>query len=541
MKRWLCLLLALMLLLSGCSKDAGGKEPAAATERPAAESAPEAFPGQGANRDSGLVQDKFGLTYVAEFGFNPYTCTCITNRPVLSLVYEGLFVLNSYFEPEPVLCERFAASEDGKHYLFTICPDAVFSDGSPVTAADAAASLEAARDSAYFGSRFSKVIEFRAEDERKLAVTLSTPYENLPLLMDVPIVKADTVADATPIGSGPYAFAAGSRKRLLRSAGWWQNCPAPIAFDEILLTEAKDPTEIRDSFEFGDTSLVCADLNAPTAVGYRCDYELWDCPTSTMVYLGFNLERGMFVNRGFRAGITHIIDRNAITTKICKGFAETACLPCSPASPLYDETLAKSFGYDVAAFRSVRNEAGISSEYVGTFLVCSADPTMVEIAHRVAEMLNQAGVRVEVHAADYDTFHYLLRAGKFDCFLGEVRLSATFDLSEFFRRYGGLNYGGLQSESMETLCKAALENSGNCYDLFRSVMERGSFCPLLFKSYAVMAKRGAIDSLQPAVDNVFHLSGGRSLADAGTVYEILTGEATEETESPAETGEPENP
>ena len=135
-------------------------------------------------------------------------------------------------------------------------------------------------------------------------------------------------------------------------------------------------------------------------------------------------------------------------------------------------------------------------------------------------------------SVDYETYQYRLRAGQFDCFIGETRLSASFDLSEFFKPYGALSFGGIQSGAMLELCAAALENSGNCYDLYRNVMEQGYFCPLLFKSYAVMANRGSIRSLQPAVDNVFHLSGGRTLSDAGASYEALTAEPTE----PAETG-----
>ena len=115
----------------------------------------------------------FGLAYVPEYGFNPYQCICITNRPVFSLVYESLFVLNNGLHPEPVLCNRFAVSESGTTYLITLCDGVRFSDGSPLTAEDAAASLQAAKDSAFYGSRFSKVVEFAARDKQTLEISLS--------------------------------------------------------------------------------------------------------------------------------------------------------------------------------------------------------------------------------------------------------------------------------------------------------------------------------------------------------------------------------
>ena len=527
LKRLLCLLFAL-LLLTGCV------DPHAAqteeTEQTESVSVPTG------EDDADTTPTAFGLAYVPEYGFNPYDCTCITNRPVLSLVYEPLFVVGNNFQPEPVLCDRFAVSENGKEYVLTLCPDITFSDGSPMTASDVVASLEAARDSDYYGSRFSKVSGFTATDESTVTIDLSYAYENLPLLLDVPIVKAGTQHDERPVGSGPYTFFDnGLRLSLLRSSGWWQDRNAPVEYPSISLTAAANPTEIRDSFEFGATSLVCADLNSPAAVGYRCDYELWDCPTATMQYIGFNLGAGMFTNRQLRAAVTHVIDRESISSSIYKGFAQPAYLPCSPDSPLYDDELAASYGYDPGVFRTAFVRSGVSYDYVGTLLVCSADPSRVEAARRISESMAECGVKLDVVSVDYDSFRYRLKAGQYDMFIGEARLSATFDLTEFFRPYGSLCYGGIQSSGMERLCRDALENSGNCYDLYKSVMENAYFCPLLFKSYAVMANRGVISNLQPAVDNVFHLAGGRSLADATVSYEELTDPHFGEPEEPTET------
>lgn len=478
----------------------------------------------------------FGLAYVPEYGFNPYSCTCITNRPVFSLVYESLFDLSSSFVPEPVLCERFAVSESGRDYLITICEGICFSDGSPLTARDVAASLEAARDSAYYGSRFSKVQAFTARDDKTLEITLYKAYENLPLLLDVPVVKADSVEDQRPLGTGPYAFSdAEGSLCLRRNHSWWQDNRAPVEYDTILLTAAKDPTAVRDSFEFGATSLVCADLNAPNAVGYRCDYELWDEPTTTMQYLGFNLTNGVFYQRGLRAAVTHIIDRDSLVASVYKGFAEPACLPCAPASPLYDRELAQGYSYDPEAFAQALAAASVTEGYVGSLLVCSADPARVELAHRIADALTEAGLRMEVESLDSESYRYRLNTGRYDLFIGEARLSGNFDLTEFFKPYGSLGFGGIRSPGMEQLCYDALENSGNCYDLYTGVMENGYFCPLLFRSYAVMANRGVVGSLQPAVDSVFHLPGGRSLADASVSYEDMTSQPEQTTEVPETT------
>lgn len=515
----------IVVLLSGCALTPAVTE---STQPPETETR-EPDPALDAQKPKG-----FGLAYVPEYGFNPYDCVCVTNRPVCSLVYESLFVLNNSFQPEPVLCDRFAVSEDGKNYLITLCGEASFSDGSPLTADDAVASLRAARDSAYYGSRFSNVLEFSSRDALTLEISLSQAYENLPQLLDVPIVKAGTQNEDRPIGTGPYVF---SEERnglcLRRSRSWWQDALAPVEYDSIALTAAADPTAVRDSFEFGDITLVCADLNSPNAVGYRCDYELWDCPTTTMVYLGFNLYSDLFSDDDIRAAVTHMIDRDSLTVSVCKGFGEAACLPCAPDSPLYDETLASTYSYDEEAVAKLFRTMSVRSHDPGSLLVCSADPTRVELARRLAEAMTAAGLPMETSIVDAESFRDRLERGRYDAFLGETRLSGNFDLTEFFRSDGSLCYGGIRSADMEQLARDTLENSANSNDLYRSVMDNAYFCPLLFKSYAVMANRGIIDSLQPAVDCVFHLPGGRSLADASVTYAELSGEE-EETEPETE-------
>lgn len=120
----------------------------------------------------------FGLSYLPEHGFNPYTCTATVNRAAFSLLYESLFVVSSHFRAEPLLCESFTASEDGKTYRYTLVSGVSFSDGTPLTAQDAAASLRAAQQSALYSGRLAHMLSVTADDDRTLTVTLDTAYEN---------------------------------------------------------------------------------------------------------------------------------------------------------------------------------------------------------------------------------------------------------------------------------------------------------------------------------------------------------------------------
>ncbi len=104
----------------------------------------------------------FGLTYQPEAGCNPYTCTRLANRPLISLMYQGLFSVTSQYRAEPVLCERYSCTSDRKTYRFQLA-EATFSDGSPLTAQDVAASLEAAKGSPVYGDRLRHVTKITPE------------------------------------------------------------------------------------------------------------------------------------------------------------------------------------------------------------------------------------------------------------------------------------------------------------------------------------------------------------------------------------------
>ena len=129
-------------------------------------------------------------------------------------------------------------------------------------------------------------------------------------------------------------------------------------------------------------------------------------------------------------------------------------------------------------------------------------------------MLNTCGLIVEVVSKSPDAYASLLEEGEYDLYLGQTKLSPNMDLTPFFSASGALNYGKIDDISVYNLCLQALENQGNYYTLHQTVMDDGYLCPILFRSYAVYAARGLMTQLQPARDNLFCYSIGRTLTDA---------------------------
>ena len=127
-----------------------------------------------------------------------------------------------------------------------------FSDGSPLTAADAAAVLWRAKSSQRYGARLSNAADFSAGDGT-LTVTLSSPDTGFPALLDIPIVKSGTEGSLVPVGTGPYVLStAGEGAGLTARADWWGGGGQPA--ERIALAEARD----RDAMLYLFSSTTCS-------------------------------------------------------------------------------------------------------------------------------------------------------------------------------------------------------------------------------------------------------------------------------------------
>lgn len=498
MKKIAAIALVFALLLTGCAAD----DPAL----PTGGDIPEDGASTTATTPDG--EQVFSLAYYPDRSMNPYHCTDVTNRALFSLIYQGLFTVDRNYEVYPILCQSYNVSADMRTWTFDIAA-AAFSDGTAVTASDVCASLLNAKGSAWYAGRLQHVSTITVMGNSVVLQT-DVPFENLPILLDIPIVKATEVNAASPVGSGPYRIDGG---QLRRQAGWWCDAQLSLTAQTIPLTVAESAKQIRNGFEASDVDLVCADPGAEDYVDFRRDYELWDCENGLFMYLICHEKSKIFENEALRVALTHAIDRDALVSEYYHSFARSATLPASPSSPYYDTRLAENFGYDPQKFADAVAAAQLQSNEV-TLLVSTADRPRRLAAQSIADMLGQCGLSVTVKTVSPTKLIEELRWGEYDLFLGQTRLSANMDLSAFFSESGTLSYGGLSDPAIYHLCVESLANAGNYYSLHKLVMESGALCPILFQSYAVYGQRGAVAELSPARDALFFYDIGRTMEDA---------------------------
>ena len=507
MKRLLCILFCIVLLC-GCQTDIDSYVPT----------------GDGLtweddqHQNGGNEEDsrqELTLIYYADRTLNPLKSTDYTNRTIFSLMYQSLFVTDRNYTVYPILCKHYRISQDMKTYTIYL-EEATFSDGTTMTAADVAATLEAARTSSYYKGRFQHIKTMTAGDDGSVTITTDTPMENLPILLDIPILKATDLESDYPMGTGAYYLdTAGGTALLRRRTGWWCNAEMTVTASAILLKEAVDNPQIRDSFEFDSLDLVCADPGSDKYADYRCDFELWDSESGIFLYLMCNMESEVFSNAKVRAALTTAIDRNALVEAEYRGFARSASLPASPSSPYYSQVLAAKYAYDGSGetLKNAVADARLTNAPV-VLLVNKGDSLRVRQAYAIAQMLEQAGLKITVTECSESNFLKNLKNRNYDLCLAQTKLSPNMDLSPFFSSSGSLSYGKISDTAIYALCKEALANRGNYYTLHQTVMNDGRLCPILFRSYAIYATRGLLTDLTPARDNVFFYTLSKTMESA---------------------------
>ncbi len=457
------------------------------------------------------------LAFYSDRSLNPLQSTDFTNRTLFSLIYQGLFSVNRSYEAVPILCDRYEYTSDYRTYTFYLA-GATFSDGSALTVDDVLASYEAAKASKYYSGRFIHIRAIEASEGGGITFTLDTAMESLPLLLDIPIVKASEVEAERPMGTGPYILENSlTGAHLRRNQAWWCSSPDLVATaDSIPLMEGESPTHIRDLFEFYGVGLVCANPGTDSYADYHCDYELWDCDMGNMLYLGVNVaysQDDIFKDTAFRSAITYAINREQLAANNYHGFAQPATLAASPSFPYYSNGLAAKYNYDPIKFINALNQADLPDEPL-RFLVNKDDSLRLRTAREIAAMLEECGLKIEMLEESSRVFQNKYIAGAFDLYLGQTRLSSNMDLTPFFRTYGDMARNGCADAALYEQCRLALENSGNYNNLLKAVADDGRIIPILFFDFAVYATRGLLTNLQPSRDNIFYYTLGRTDEDA---------------------------
>ena len=270
------------------------------------------------------------------------------DNPALALsqeLYEGLTTEAPDGSIVPGAAEAWAVSGDGRTWTFRLRPDLRWSDGTPLTAAQFIAGLDAERaanSQAPYSSLLHEITSARAPDARTVVLEVARAVPYLPAVLALPVAAPQyVVADAagqSVIGNGPYRLLArhpGGKIELERNPHY--HSVGSVAIERVTYLTLDDLNTELNLYRAGDLDLTSEVPNS------RIDWlrkhlpgELRIAPyLSTYAYVP-NLRR--LPDLDSRVALAMSIDRQQITDRITGAGEKPALSWVPPGIPGYSPT-----------------------------------------------------------------------------------------------------------------------------------------------------------------------------------------------------------
>jgi len=403
------------------------------------------------------------------------------DRSVDRLLFSGLIRFDEHGLPQADVAEGWGVSEDGTVYNFTIRPDAVWHDGTPVTSDDVIFTIDMMKGAGSLYPQDIKDLWGKVEvtrlNEKNLKFTLTEPYVPfidyltfgvLPkhLLESVP---PDQIPNAefniNPVGTGPYKF-----DHLIVDNGQITGVVLTVSntyygdppfIEQVVFRYYQSSAAALDAYQQGDVlsvSQITSDvLNAALE---EPNLSVYTSRLPQMSFVLFNLnnpEVAFLQNAKVRRALMLGINRPYIVNTLLQGQAVLTDGPILPGSWAYHDgiehfeynpddsiNLLKAEGYVIPA------EGGDVRAKEGTLLAFTMlhpnDLVHAQIAQMIKDEWAAIGVRVDLQAVPYDELAVdFLASRTYQAALVDLNLSRTPDPDPYpfwhqAEATGGQNY-----------------------------------------------------------------------------------------------------
>lgn len=534
----LLLAAAMLFSLAACGEAAAGPE---ATPEPAPDDGAATVSGQ--TLTFGDAADSvFSLSLDYEESLNPVKTQSTLNQLVDCLVYDRLFEVDENFNvTSRVLSDwYYSKNEDSAGVWVLRVKDGIqMHDGSTLTAQDVAYSV-----SCIFTSEKHKNLQMQigrvyssAFNGEVYLATEGADNAQLPQRMSIPIIKAGSVGDEVPAGSGPYMYNE-DHTALVKFDGYENSESLPL--DEVQLRAYRGMEELITEFESGLVDLVVNDPTGIYNMGYGGKNEKRVITTTNLHFIGFNSKSRFFQYDAYRCAMNWIVNRDKIVSDTLDGNAVATVLPIHPNSSLYDTDIASQFSYDPARCLTELERggcrdldadgmlefalSGMKVDIELNFAVCADNAAKVQEARQIAEDMEAIGLSVNLRELTWKDYLAALRTGYIDAdqeepeipmdmYLAEVALTGDWNIltliSGDWEEDNTLNYGGWENSELERLTEAYLgakddDRAQAVRDWLQLLTTTTVILPVCFETRDVISHLGTISGMSPNQYDIFH-------------------------------------
>lgn len=409
----------------------------------------------------------FTLAYLRTDSLNPYETSSETNRDITSLLFDPLFNVDNEFKPVCIIAESYTYTKSNVISV-KIKSGLTFTDATALTPDDVVYSFVLAKNSNYYSPALKNISDASNDGNGNVVFTLKTanPYEVANLCF--PIVKkgsdkidsGSSYASTIPIGSGRYYIEENNNAKRLVANQARLGSYIPI-YNYISLRDITEESSVPGLFDLNEVDFYTKNFEEGSYKRYSGESTYYD--TSNLVFLGINSECGALKESRVRRALSLLIDREAAAASSFSSFAVATSTPFHPS--FYGikgcSYLPVATNQDSAI--ELLNEAGfknISSTYGFRYtddgeklelrlLVNKENSFKLALAKNIQKTLAEADIVVTIKEYSYEYYIQAVKSGSYDLYIGEIKLSESFNLNAFFGTNGGATFG------IDSECKAA--------------------------------------------------------------------------------------
>lgn len=315
------------------------------------------------------------------------------NNQYIYPIYDYLTRLGANGQVEPGLATSWTYTDKtNTTFQLTLRQGAKFSDGTPLTAADVAASLNYSRTKGVNASWVSTISAITAPNSTTVQIRTTKPNDSLPTVLTQRlllggIISPAGLADPTSIksksyGSGPYVLdtantVSGDHYTYTPNKYYWDQ--TKIHWKQVVIKVAGSTTAALQAVQNGEADLTIGDATTGTAAKSA------GLGVATAAYglTGVNImdRDGTILpalkDAKVRQAILYAIDRKAVAQAVYNGFATPGAGTLLKGFSGYSASLDKSYNYNPTKAKKLLKEAGYGNGFTFNIAAPTANNTNI--------------------------------------------------------------------------------------------------------------------------------------------------------------------
>ncbi|WP_068675016.1 glutathione ABC transporter substrate-binding protein [Oceanobacillus sp. Castelsardo] len=360
-------------------------------------------------------------THADAVSLDPHLTNDTPSADVRINIYENLVTQDENMENQPGLAESWEQIDDTT-WEFKLRQGVTFHDGSDFNAEVVKANLDRILDPEVGSAvlfMYNAIKEVQVVDDYTVRIITEFPFAPLPAhlahpggqMMSKELIKEDyaameegeqpgTVINAKPNGTGPFKFEErkhGQSITLVNNENYWGE---PALLDSVTFKVVPE-----DLTRISELTTGNAHISTPLSPSDVAQVEGTDGihvqkqESSSIGYIGFNMDKKPFDDVRVRKAISMAIDKEQIINGIYDGVGIPAQGPLAPGIFGYDKDL-NGLEYNVEEAKKLLAEAGYEDGFSATIWT-NDDRQRVDTATNVQAQLAEIGIDLDVEILEW--------------------------------------------------------------------------------------------------------------------------------------------